>query len=65
MAFIIKERCSSIKQTSQNMAKKKATKRAMKYEPKVALKPGVDFDDLIKLSLKDSKKEPKTSPKSK
>lgn len=40
------------------MAKKKATKRAKKYEPKLKLKESVQWDDLINLSLqKPEKKE--------
>jgi hypothetical protein len=33
------------------MGKKKATKRAKKYEPKVALKENVTFTDLIGVAM--------------
>lgn len=43
------------------MAKKKVTKRAKKYESKLALKEGVEFTDLIGVALQ----KPKVVPKAK
>ena len=42
---------------------KKPTKRAKKYDPKLAVKEGTEWSDLIALSLQPTKK--KAAPKSK
>jgi hypothetical protein len=48
------------------MAKTKATKRPKKYEPKLQVKEGTEWDDLINLSLQPDKKEaPKKTTKKK
>jgi hypothetical protein len=48
------------------MAKAKATKRTKKYEPKLQVKEGTEWSDLIALSLEPEKKpEVKKAPKKK
>lgn len=48
------------------MAKKQPSERAKKYAPKLDLKEGVQWDDLINLSLKKpSKDKPKPATKTK
>jgi hypothetical protein len=48
------------------MAKKNETKRATKYEPKLQVKEGTEWDDLIAISLQPEKKEaPKKTTKKK
>jgi len=44
---------------------KKATKRAKKYEPKLKLKEGVEWDDLINLSLQTPEPKKKAVKKKK
>ena len=47
------------------MAKKAVKKRGEKYEPKLELKDGVQFDDLFKIAITDPKKKAAPAKKKK